>query len=262
MECIGCVRWSAPLVLLLILGGAQAAAPQSAPTAITVPAVTGPIPVTPTSVPLMASSALQYVVDLSALGYVEEEFFVSGGANVYDWAANGALSVRTPAAPYTTRILLRRPADPGRFSGNVIVEIANGARRFDFNFAWGVSHAHFIENGDAFVVLTLQQANLEGLKAFDPVRYAPLSMANPTPDETCVSGRGGGPPTTSTFEEGLRYDILSQVAALLRACNEITACTVDRRVVRCARGVGHPAGKACSAGARAHGAIAPGVGGD
>ncbi len=217
MECIGRVRWSAPLVLLLILGGAQAAAPQGTPPATPVPTVTGPIPVTPTSVPLMASSALQYVVDLSALGYVEEEFFVSGGANVYDWAANGALSVRTPAAPYTTRILLRRPADPQRFSGNVIVEIANGARRFDFNFAWGVSHSHFIENGDAFVVLTLQQANLEGLKAFDPVRYAPLSMANPTPDETCVSGRGGGPPTTSTFEEGLRYDILSQVAALLKA---------------------------------------------
>ena len=50
--------------------------------------------------------------------------------------------------------------------------------------------------------------------------------------------------------------------ANLRACKEITACTVDRRVVRCARGVGHPAGKACSAGARAHRAIAPGVGGD
>ena len=50
--------------------------------------------------------------------------------------------------------------------------------------------------------------------------------------------------------------------SLLRACKEITACTVGRRVVRCARGVGHPAGKACSAGARAHGAIAPGVGGD
>ena len=48
----------------------------------------------------------------------------------------------------------------------------------------------------------------------------------------------------------------------LRDCKDITACTVDRRVVRCARGVGYPAGKACSAGARAHGAIAPGVGGD
>ncbi len=52
------------------------------------------------------------------------------------------------------------------------------------------------------------------------------------------------------------------IGGQLRACKEITACTVDRRVVRCARGGGHPAGKACSAGARAHGAIAPGVGGD
>ena len=55
---------------------------------------------------------------------------------------------------------------------------------------------------------------------------------------------------------------LRMTNADLRDCKEITACTVDRRVVRCARGVGHPAGKACSAGARAHGAIAPGVGGD
>ena len=217
MECVGRVRWSAPLVLLLILGGAQAAAPQGASPATPVPAVTGPIPVTPTSVPLMASSALQTVVDLPGAGYVEEEFFVSGRANVYDWAANGALSVRTAATPYTTRILLRRPADPQRFSGNVVVEIANGARGFDFNFAWGVSHDYFMENGDVFVVLTLAEGNLEGLKAFDAVRYAPLSMANPTLDETCVSGRGGGPPTPSTFEEGLRWDILSQVAALLKA---------------------------------------------
>ena len=217
MEGIGRARRSAPLVLLLIIGGAQAAAPQDAPAATPVPSVTGPIPVTLTSVPLMASSTLQTVVNLPGRGYVEEEFFVSGRANVYDWAANGTLSVRTPAAPYTTRMLLRRPADPQRFSGNVIVEIANGARGFDFNFVWGVSHDYFMENGDVFVVLTLAQGNLEGLKLFDPVRYAPLSMANPAPDESCASGRGGGAPTTSTFEEGLRWDILSQVAALLKA---------------------------------------------
>ncbi len=218
MECPGHVRWSAPLVLLLIIGGAQAASPQGAPAATPIPAVSGPIPVTPTSYPLMASSTVQTIIDLPALGYIEEEFFVSGGANVYDWAASGALSVRTPAAPYTTRILLRRPADPQRFSGNVIVEIAGGGRRrFDFNFAWGVSHDYFIENGDAFVVLTLAGGNLEGLKLFDSVRYAPLSMANPTPNEACVSGGGGGAPQTSTFEEGLRWDILSQVGALLKA---------------------------------------------
>jgi hypothetical protein len=165
----------------------------------------------------MMSSKLQTVVDLARAGYVEEEFIISGRANVYDWGADGKAVVRTPNAPYTTRILLRRPSNPQRFSGNVIVEVPNAARRFDFNFAWGVSHDYFMENGDVFVVVTLNQSNLEALKIFDPARYASLSFANPTPEETCVVGRGGGPPQKSASEEGLQYDILTQVAALLKA---------------------------------------------
>jgi alpha/beta hydrolase family protein len=207
--------WSAPFVLLVSVGGATIAAAQGTPPPVPLPAATGPVPATAESYPLMASDKLQTVIDLRKLGYVEEEFFVSGRANVYDWAADGSLSVKTPAAPYSTRILLRRPADPRRFSGNAIVEIANSARRFDFNFTWGVSHDYFIENGDAFVVVTVAQPNFEGLKTFDAMRYASLSMANPTPDETCVAGRGGAP-QTSTFEEGLQWDILSQVGALLK----------------------------------------------
>ena len=77
--------------------------------------------------------------------------------------------------------------------------------------------------------------------AHEPARYRP-----DTPTNSLVPRRFGKRPI-------IRH---------ARDCKEITACTVDRRVVRCARGVGHPAGKACSAGARAHGAIAPGVGGD
>ena len=208
---------SFPVVLLLVMGAFAPASAQTTPAAVPVPMVTGPIPVTADSYPLMASAKLQTVIDLPKLGYVEEEFFVSGRADVYDWAADGGLSVKTANAPYTTRILLRRPADPRRFSGNVIVEIANAARRFDFNFTWGVSHDYFIENGDAFVVITLAQANLEGLKAFNPVRYAPLSLTNPTPDEACAVGRAGGAPQTSPVEDGLQWDILSQAGALLKA---------------------------------------------
>src|SRR6185436_1864403 len=103
--------------------------------------------------------------------------------------ADGQPVAKTPNAPYTTRLMLRRPADARRFSGNVIVEIVNSARRYDFPFAWGVSHDFFMENGDAFAFVTLAQANLEGLKAFDPVRYASLSLANPAPEETCSAGR-------------------------------------------------------------------------
>ena len=233
MQCLERSLRIASLALLLVSTfGTWPAAAQTTPAATPIPNVTGPIPVTAESYPLMSSAHLQTVVDLPKVGYVEEEFFVSGGANVYDWAADGRLSVKTPAAPYTTRILLRRPADPRRFSGTVVLEIANAARRFDFNFTWGVSHDHLIENGDAFVVVTIAQGNIEGLKAFNATRYAPLSMANPTPDEACaVPGRAGGPPQTSPFEDGLQWDILSQVAALVRAARvggPLAGFTVER----------------------------------
>ena len=221
-----------PVVLLLtIVRGTAPAAAQTSPTVVPIPEVTGPVAMTATSFPLMTSSKLQTVVDLPKAGYVEEEFFLSGRANVYDWSADGQVMVRTANAPYTTRLLLRRPSDARRFSGNVIVEIVNSARRFDFPFAWGVSHDYFMENGDAFAMITLAQANLEGLKAFDPARYASLSLANPTPDETCNAGRAGGPSQTAPGEEGLQFDILAQAGALLkagRATGPLAGFTVQR----------------------------------
>jgi len=217
MTRVGTSLGSAALTLLLVVGAGVPAASQGTPAVPPIPAVTGPIPVTADSSPLMASNKLQNVIDLAGHGYAEEEFFVSGRANVYDWASGGGVSVKTPNAPYTTRIMLRRPAAAQRFSGNVIVEIVNAARRYDFPFAWGVSHDNFMENGDAFVMITLAQGNLEGLKAYDAARYAPLSLANPTPDEACAVGRAGGPPQTAPGEEGLQYDILAQVGALLKS---------------------------------------------
>src|SRR6185436_15559271 len=202
-----------PALMVLLLAVTCGVAPvraQTAPAVAPIPEVTGPIAVTATAVPLMMSSRLQTVVDLPKAGYVEEEFFLAGRANVYDWSADGQPVAKTPNAPYTTRLMLRRPADAGRFSGTVIVEIVNSARRYDFPFAWGVSHDHFMGNGDAFAMITLAQANLEGLKAFDPMRYAPLALANPTPDETCTAGRVGGPPQIAPGEEGLQFDILAQ----------------------------------------------------
>src|SRR5215467_11706759 len=87
------------------------------------PKVTGPVPVTADSYPFMAANRTTPAMDLSKLGYVEEEFIVTGNANVYDWAADGTISVKTPNAPYGTRILMRRPADAKKFSGTVIVEL-------------------------------------------------------------------------------------------------------------------------------------------
>jgi len=208
------------LVLLALIGLPAAASAQIAPTPVALPEVSGPIAVTAESYPLMASAKLQTVVDLPKAGYVEEEFFVTGRANVYDWGGDGSVVVRTPAAPYTTRILLRRPAEARRFSGTVILEITNFGRGYDFPFTWGVSHDFFMENGDAWAMVTYAPENIAALKKFDAARYAPLSMANPAlrlaqaPDAPCAGGRAAGP---AAMEEGLRWDIFSQAGALLRA---------------------------------------------
>ncbi len=193
-----------------VLGGVGTVAAAQTPTPV--PDVTGPIPVTTDSYPLMAASRIQTVVDLTAAGYVEEEYFVRGTANVYRWESDGNLVVKTPDAPYTTRILVRRPADPAAFSGNVIVELVIEARRYDWAFIWGSAYQHFIENGDAFVAITHDVNNLTSLKTFDPVRYASLSFANPDPGETC-----GLDNQTSDSEPGLAWDMMSQVGALLKS---------------------------------------------
>jgi Alpha/beta hydrolase domain len=214
MHCSLKQRWLISAAVAMVFSGASLLEAQqgSGGTAVPIPRVTGPIPVTADSYPLMAASKLQDVVDLAARGYVEEEFFVSGTANVYDWASDGGLTVKTPNAPYTTRILVRRPSDPARFSGNVIVEMGNNARRYDWVFTWSLSYEHFMENGDAWVLLTYVPAAVDSLKQFNAGRYAPLSFANPVPAVACAPDR-----PASSSEEGLRWDMISQVGALLKS---------------------------------------------
>ena len=54
-----------------------------------------------------------WVMDVSADGYVEQEYLVSGLANIYDYVDAAARSreveVTAVDRPYTTRILVRRP---------------------------------------------------------------------------------------------------------------------------------------------------------
>jgi hypothetical protein len=171
------------------------------------------LPVTATSAPFGAAIRNVEPVDLARRGYVEEEFLLSGTANVYDWAADGSVSVKTPNAPYTDRILVRRPANASRFTGTVIVEIPNTARRFDWYMMWSYAHEAFMDNGYAWVGITMPGA-VESLKAFDAARYGALAMANPTPGAPCPGAGKGGP---SNLEEGLRWDIFSQVAAALKS---------------------------------------------
>jgi hypothetical protein len=204
-------------IAIASLAGAQTTATRTVP----VPKVTGPLPVTTDSYPFMTASRLIEPIDLAKAGYVEEEYLVSGTANVYDWAADGTLTVKVPNAPYTTRILVRRPANAALFSGNVIVEPLHEPRGHDWALMWGYSYDYFLEHHDAWVGITMDPQSAAALKTFNAARYAPVSWANPNPSEACAAGggrgRGNAAPQTSDTEEGLRWDIFSQVAALLKS---------------------------------------------
>jgi hypothetical protein len=191
--------------------GLPAVLAQDAP--VPVPKIIGPIPLAPDSYPFLGEGHTLNPIDFTKAGYVEEEFVVSGSANVYDWAADGSLSVKTEKAPYATRILVRRPAQASRFSGNVVVEPFMPARRYDWPIMWGYIHESLLDHGDAWVGVTVP-ATSGALKKFNPARYSTLSFANPTPIVTCPGAGKNGP---SDIEDGLRFDALSQVGAALKS---------------------------------------------
>jgi hypothetical protein len=200
-------------VILLCLSCSKAVQDASAPLK-----VTGPIEVTDESYPFNAADHSVVPQDLAAFNFIEEEYFVSGKANVYDYDADGNVVVRTPDAPYTTRIHLRRPADKSKFSGNVVVELNNPTALHDMDLQWMFCRDFFLENGDIWVGITVKPVAVKALKVFNPERYASLSMKNPQPpDQRCESKPSLLNDTTPETENGLVWDIVSQVGVLLKS---------------------------------------------
>ncbi len=205
------------------------AAPQPASASLTaVPHVTGPLPVSATSYPFGAADHEMVPESLRASGYVEEEFLVSGTANVYTWPAPGPAVVRTPNAPYTTRVLVRRPANRAHFSGNVVVEMLNPSNLFDLNIGWALAHRQFLRDGDAWVGITAKPVSVVALKSFDPLRYAALSWANPLPLTDPANCATVAADSSRTTENGLVWDIYSQVGAWIRSSDHSNPLTYQR----------------------------------
>lgn len=184
------------LILTLCFSIPACTTPQAKST-LPIPTVTGPIPVTADSRPFNPSGGTNF----ESLGYVEEEYFISGKANEYELVApddtsSFAVKVRTPDLPYTTRLLIRRPADPNKFSGNVIVEFLNPTAGFDWAFGWQCFNKHIMHNGDAWVGITARGVTMRALKKFDPARYESLSFER---------------------QRAQAWDIFTQVGALLKS---------------------------------------------
>lgn len=126
------------------------------------------------------------IVDLAARGYVEEEFFFEGVAPRYrpidGLGTDGAWNAeRASESPYVTRALVRRPTDPARFNGTVIVEWNNVSAGLEI-FDAGDTPVIF-EEGFAYVGVSAQRVGVEGfdadpqgLRAWDPERYGSLHI--------------------------------------------------------------------------------------
>ncbi|WP_104179537.1 alpha/beta hydrolase domain-containing protein [Arthrobacter sp. B0490] len=197
-----------------------------------IPAVEGPLASSAESYPFGAADHQEVPQDLGDLGYTEEEYLVSGTSNVYTWPAQGPAQVRTADAPYTTRVLVRKPAKGREFSGNVVVEMLNPSNLFDLNIGWAVAQEQIVANGDAWVGITAKPIAVEALKTFDPERYASLSFANPLPSTDPGNCATVASDSSRTTENGLIWDIYSQVGAWLRSDDDANPLRYGSRDTR------------------------------
>jgi hypothetical protein len=144
--------------------------------------------------------------------YAQDELFVSGTVNVFNYNSNPAapgaapgdnLIVQTANAPYKTRILVRRPAVAGDFNGTVVVEFFNSTAGFDAAPVWSTSALYFARKGIAWIGVTTSanrsvpylKAGCGGFGASCGTRYASLVLT----------------------DNGQEYEIVSQLVTALKS---------------------------------------------
>jgi len=145
--------------------------------------------------------------DLAVLGYTETEYAVEGTATSYELEGERGLDGRWdvtpgPEAGFRTRFVVRRPSDPARFSGTVVVEWHNVSAGIDAAPDWGFFHRHVAAEGHAWVGVSAQRVGIDGggfvegihLKLLAPERYGQLEHPG----------------------DAWSFDMFSQVGALLR----------------------------------------------
>lgn len=150
------------------------------------------------------------LIDLTARGYVEEEFFVEGEATSYhpvgSWSSDGVWAVRSNAnAPFKTRLLVRRPTDPTRANGTILVEWFNVTSLVDVDIDFAFAAEAILREGYVWVGVSAQRVAITsdggspfgpsavGLWAWDPDRYAVLDHPG----------------------DAFSYDIFSQIGRML-----------------------------------------------
>lgn len=178
--------------VLVGLGAASAAAYPAGPTraghsprsGVPSATVAGPITGGSHGRPFPSYAAQPSPVNLRKAGYVEREYFLQGTARSYvpagPWGSDGRWPARAAStAPYRTRMLVERPANPRRFNGTVVVEWLNVSAQTDIPADFEYEHEQLLRDGFAWVGVSAQQLGVSGspysLSAWDPARYGSLS---------------------------------------------------------------------------------------
>jgi Alpha/beta hydrolase domain len=168
---------------------------------IVVPEVTGPVKWT--AQPPDASHGYPFnssVIDLKTKGYVEEEFFIAGTANRYAVTPGATGSVTDGGHAYKTRIVVRRPSDPKKFNGTVLVEWTNVTGSRDLEMDWFQSAGHFVDAGYVWIGVSAQRVGVDALKVWSPERYGSLDVTE------------GG----TIKDDAMSYDIVAGTALLVQ----------------------------------------------
>lgn len=117
-------------------------------------------------------------IELAEYGYVEEEYFIEGTANRYSMEGMETGAVLDSGHPYRTRLIVRRPENPARFNGIVVVEWINVTGGPDKDIDWWQSGPHLVRNGYAFIAVSAQQMGIDTMQAWSPERYGELDTTH------------------------------------------------------------------------------------
>jgi len=156
------------------------------PTAVPLPTLSSPV--TGPGPAFDSSPSLAHGLDLKHFRYETIEYFVSGTA---------------AGKPYTTRVVVRQPADHRRFSGLVLAEsmhVSGAAHMFEF------TSGYLMDSGHAAVEIVTTSP--QQFVAFNAERYANLKVEN-----------------------GQQNEIIAQVGALLRSSKSPLAGPVRKMVM-------------------------------
>ncbi len=148
--------------------------------------------------------------------YLEEEFFLQGDARSYrpvgELTGDGVWAVEPDeTAPFKTRVVVRRPTDPGAFNGTVVVDWFNVTAGVDGDPIFGLLHPVLLSGGFVYVGVSAQQVAIGGGESALDIPGAPVRARRPL-TESDPERYGSLVHPGDAFS----YDIYDQVAAAIR----------------------------------------------